>query len=252
MLQYTTGHGVGLREFGGFTMTPAVVLPPLTLVDVLGATNPKDFGQFNTTEWLKVKVEQGPFAGREGYLPATAIANCNWDLSYTAVKYGKVAKNPGQDPVVWEDVCEHCHEAPETHILPETSYGDKGGVAQQLSADTYLQPRGTNQDARRVKDTLEDLKNSFGQKDKGRFFQTGLMIGVLHVSGGKPWASHSGGGDVASFKEVVESMGFRYARGLTKRPSKNYFTFGVRPCSSILEGHASAGSKVARGRVLRP
>jgi len=37
-----------------------------------------------------------------------------------------------------------------------------------------------------------------------------------------------------------------------KQPPKNYFTSEVRSCSSILAGHASGGSRVARDRALRP
>lgn len=235
MLSYIVSHSVGLREYGGFPMFPAVFLDPLTLVDVQGSIDPKEFGQFNTTVWIRVKVEQGPHAGTEGYLPATAIVDVPGELAYTPVKYGKVAQNPGSDPVTWEDICIHCHQPPDAHVLPETSYGTVGdGVSQVVSKDLNLQTRGTKQDAERLKITLESERNRFKAEKKmdGSLFvsPSGMMLGVLHVRGEKPWASHSGRQSSQAFRAVVESLGFMYAE--PTQTGKVVLTRGFQPATS--------------------
>jgi len=57
---------------------------------------------------------------------------------------------------------------------------------------------------------------------------------------------------MAKGQSAAEKYFWRNSTKAYKELPKNYFTFGVRSCSSILAGPASAGWRAARDRVLGP
>ena len=222
-LRYTKPAVVGLKELGGFPMTPPLYLTGMTLVELVEKIDPAMFGQYNTDKWWYVRVKSGPYVERLGYLPKNVLIDSASALHDTDIKYGMV---PNGDVTVWQAYCVHCGEAPSAHEVPETT----GGALKQTTASTVavakdmtLYGGGTKEQAAQLLSALGTAGIKAFQQGKEQkigsslFEKDGLMIGVLHVQGGaQPWASHSNNARSEVFASVAQRLGFRYAPPIAK------------------------------------
>lgn len=202
MQKLTSDQTVHLLDKGGAKQHPPVWLNPFTKVELQQEIDPVELGQFEVGHYYKVRVLEGAFLGKEGYLteasfssvPSRNIQGVGFSTDMvpntSGVRYGMDTKHPTEDRyVLWKQYCRHCGESPALHILPETN--------------TKNNVNGTREDWVKLRAAVV--------ADKTKQISPAMMLGVLHVVGGEIYASHSGKQDNAHFKGLVERMGWRYA-----------------------------------------
>jgi hypothetical protein len=242
---FTKSRPVQLFGAGGTPLTPAVRLPIGTELEV-DVESTVDLQKSGVNWFVKAKVVR---TGAEGYVPTAVLADYaladikvpGRELLYTGVTYGGYATTWKDDKLeVWDTRCPDCGHDWDRHKLHETvggpaftdRFGHKPSQVQThvgSSKDAPLYPpdaknreytevsvyRGTRNDAEKLYNALRDYKagrgvtNPFGTRGS-------TMIGVLHTDGmfQKPIAAHSGTEDYAIFGEVVQKLGWVWAKTL--------------------------------------
>jgi hypothetical protein len=212
MSEYYTLRRVELKNKGGASFIPRVMLQPMTKLTLLGMVDPKRLGAHgpDSAIWYEVLVESGRSKDKTGYLGTedfdtpVGLANLQHrspDLSGTVYGLIRVERNDNGAMVQswpWDARCTQCNGLSVTHAL--------------FSIEDTLQA------AQLILDELNNgvRKDSRGQsafKDAKREF----MIGCLMVrSGNTIYASHSGQKEDAAFAQVCRKLGLVYSPPVPK------------------------------------
>jgi hypothetical protein len=264
MMAYTKNRKVHLLQAGGTDFAPEVVLLPMTRVELIFSPDPAPAAILqgpNGLLYAKAVVMEGAHKGREGYLSLPSLSEYaanrlrSFDMGTSGITsntYGEdVLLWDGEENRIWQPNCVACGYEPGLHKLVESMMKDDAVWEKPVTTSattasdsaTRLQmvnaPRsaGTADDIARLYRALraKQKKQGFGYGDSAA-----RMIGVLHVAqSDNVYACHSGGDVNATFKAVVESLGFIYAGPVAT--DKPVLTRGGQPAVERIQQMASAG-----------